>query len=162
MNLRTNPSSLHKILVKFVEVVYFEQIFRLHEPPTLPKTNLLANRHFSSIHLSIDNSSRDVGRYFCDLCQFSWNKKKNGIDSSPESCNGKIKPQLSSLSLTISVSLSLHLILSILVSSFWPLLLLRTMFQKSLIHLIYNFTTFIVALWTFSSLILLTFFVFIF
>ena len=50
-------------------------------------------------------------------------QEKNGIDSSPESCNGKIKPQLSSLSLTISVSLSLHLILSILVSSFWPLLL---------------------------------------
>ena len=161
-----NPSSLHKILVKFVEVVYFQHIFRLLQPPILPKTDLLANRNFSSIHLNIDNSSRDVGRCFCNLCQRSWNKKKDGIDSSPESCNGKIKLQLCSLSLTISSSLSLHLILSILVSSYWPLLLVRTMFQKSVIHLIYSFTTLIVmnfyTLWTFSSLILLTFFVFIF
>ena len=53
MNLRMNPSSPHKIHVKFVEVVYFQQIFRLQQPPTLPKMDLLANRHFSSIHLNI-------------------------------------------------------------------------------------------------------------
>ena len=41
MNLRMNPSSLRKIFVKFVEVVSFQQTFRLDQPPTLLKTNRL-------------------------------------------------------------------------------------------------------------------------
>ena len=54
-------------------------------------------------------------------------EERNVINSSPESCNGKVKPQLSSLSFSkISFSLLLHFVLSILAPSFWLLLPLQT------------------------------------
>ena len=91
--------------------------------------------------------------------------KQKRNDSCPESCNGKVKPQCSSLSsLTISFSLSLHMTLSILVSSFFLTTTANYVSKKFYIFNLqfHNFYSCVINFTFFSYLILLAFFVFIF